>query len=364
MRAAAVAGLAERAARRYRDPKVATLGLSEEPRSSLAYGAAGVAYFLLRHASLGGGERSLEGARMWAAQAERACEAGAIRGGSLLYGEPGVWWLQALVADAALDVAEVRRSADRFTAAATLAVGAAADVASGSAGLLLGCAQLLESVDDAVAVAPVGAVAARIAFDLLALVERDGGKPGETSLGYLGAAHGWAGVAQALLRWSRATHQQPSVEVLALLERLIALRRPSGRWPVQAGSDAVRLGWCHGSAGWAQLWTLAWQLIGEQRLLDLAEFSAQDAVDADEDNPSLCCGRAGQGYAALTLYQATGQRRWLDAAHKVAAEATRTPDPDKRPAHRLFSGELGVALLAAELEEPTRASMPVYQSIS
>lgn len=86
-------------------------------------------------------------------------------------------------------------------------------------------------------------------------------------------------------------------------------------------------------------------------------------MDADEPNASLCCGRAGQGFAALTLYRATGQRRWLSAAHRVAEDAARKPTDDE-PAHRLFSGRLGVALLAVELEDPTRSAMPVYESIT
>jgi hypothetical protein len=127
----------------------------------------------------------------------------------------------------------------------------------------------------------------------------------------------------------------------------------------------VDLGWCHGSAGWAQLWTLAWQLTGERRFLRFAADNAQGAVAAAaEGNPSLCCGRAGQGFAALTLYRATGERRWLAAAHRVAADAVRMLSSDPLPAHQLFGGELGVALLIAELEDPSRAAMPIYQRIA
>ena len=232
----------------------------------------------------------------------------------MLYAERGVWWLRALVATAAGDRRQVGRSTQRFAEAAERAIGEPGDVASGSARLSRRRARM-------------------------------------------------GGRGTASLRWSRATSRPPPAPVLALLERLIALRRPSGRGPVQAGSRVVRLGWCHGSAGWGQLWALAWELTGDKPLLDFAEQSAQDAVAAGDDNPSLCCGRAGQGYAALTLYRATGERRWLSDAHRVAAAAIRTPDPEPRPSHRLFSGDLGVALLAAELEDPARAAMPVYQPL-
>jgi serine/threonine-protein kinase len=374
-RAPRVIGLAEQVACRYRDPALVSAGLTDPICASLAHGAAGVAYFLLRHASLGGRVESLESARPWAAQAEHACRqegafaaVGASTGSklthSLHYGEPGVWWVGALVAAFAGDRAEARQRAGRFLDMAEATSGTPGDVTAGSAGLLLACAQLVESLDDAAIEAPAREAGDRLALELAAFAECDGAMPGETVLGYLGAAHGWAGVAHTLLRWSWATSQPPAQQALALLERLIARRRPSGRWPVRPGSREVYRGWCHGSAGWAQLWTLAWQLTGDDRLLAFAEHSAEDAVSAtDEGNQSLCCGRAGQGFAALTLYRATGERRWLTAAHRVAADAVRALASDTTPTPQLFSGELGVALLVAELEDSERAAMPVYEAL-
>lgn len=369
-----MAALAERTACRYRDRAAASGWVAEAPRASLAHGGAGVAYFLFRQASFGGGQQSLEAAALWASRAARVRgqrgafmtgseQFGSIPGGALHYHEPGVWWVRALVAAARNERAEARRSAVRFAEAGAGAPGGPWDVNWGAAGLLLGCAQLVESLEDPVVLAPVRATGEGLAAALAALSERDGARPGETALGYLGAAHGWAGVAHALLRWSRASGGPPPAEALALLERLTALRRRSGRWPIRAGSREVQRGWCHGSAGWAQLWALAWQVTGDQRFLGFAEDCAEDAADADGDSASLCCGRAGQGFAALTLYRATGERRWLTAAHRVAADAVRAAATEDAPAHQLFAGELGVALLAAELEDPARAAMPVYEAI-
>jgi serine/threonine-protein kinase len=125
----------------------------------------------------------------------------------------------------------------------------------------------------------------------------------------------------------------------------------------------VWLGWCHGSAGWAELWALAWQITGEERFLRLAEDCAEDAVAAGAQERSLCCGRAGQGFAALTLYRATGDRRWLEAARTVAADVERLPAPGGVPPHCLFTGKLGAELFSTELEDPGRAAMPVYETI-
>jgi serine/threonine-protein kinase len=169
-------------------------------------------------------------------------------------------------------------------------------------------------------------------------------------------------VAHALLRWSQATHSAPPESALELLERLVPLRRKSGRWPVREGSREVWPGWCNGSAGWAQTWALAWHLTGEDGYLRLAEFCARDALDANELNASLCCGRAGHGFAALSLYRTTGEARWLSAAETAAAQAALMPDHGEPP-YRLFSGSLGAALLDVELRDPSRSAMPVYESI-
>jgi eukaryotic-like serine/threonine-protein kinase len=369
-----LAALADQAAGHYRDRALACAWVAEAPRASLAHGAAGVAYFLLRHGSFGGGQKSLEAAALWASHAE--CVSGqrgafmtrggllsSIPGGALHYHEAGVWWVRALVAAAQNDRGEARRSAAQFAEAGALPPSGPWDVNWGAAGVLLGCAQLLQSLKDPVALAPVRATGEGLAGALVARAEHDGALPGETVLGFLGAAHGWGGVAHALLRWACAIGEPPPAEALVLLERLVALRRRSGRWPVRAGSREVQRGWCHGSAGWAQLWALAWQLCGEQRFLSFAGDCAEDAVAAVEDSASLCCGKAGHGFAALTLYRATGERRWLTAARRVAADAVRAVAAEQASAHQLFAGQLGVVLLAAELEDPARAAMPVYESI-
>lgn len=254
---------ADEAVRRYVNHALASAAALEPPRASLAHGAAGIAYFPFRHAGFGGGEPSLEAAVRWAEEAEGAIghqgafEEGegplsAVPGRALHYHEPGVWWVRALIASAADDRDGLRMSVARFTDDAADAVGTAGDVQWGSAGLLLGCAQLVETVDEPDLIAPLMGAAARLAGDLGALADRDGARPGETALGYLGAAHGWAGVAHTLLRWSQATATPPPSEALELLDRLIGLRRRSGRWPIRAGSREVWRGWCHGSAGWAQ----------------------------------------------------------------------------------------------------------------
>jgi hypothetical protein len=41
----------------------------------------------------------------------------------------------------------------------------------------------------------------------------------------------------------------------------------------------------------------------------------------------------------------------------------RESDPHAEEAHRLYKGGLGVALLATELEDPSSARMPLFESV-
>ena len=110
-----------------------------------------------------------------------------------------------------------------------------------------------------------------------------------------------------------------------------------------------------------QVLTIPPQILGRPDLLGLAELAAVDVVAARPGNGSLCCGLAGQAYALLSLYRATGDRQWLTKARTSAAEAAR--EARHRTGHRLslYKGQLGVAVLLAELESPTSSAMPFFE---
>jgi serine/threonine-protein kinase len=360
-------------ARRYElDAAFVSDGLPRPPLCSFGHGAAGVAYFLLRYALLAGDPRSLRSARAWSDVAEQTLgRPGAFTGdapafpddraaipGSLFFGEAGVWCGATLVASAQDDRPAVDRGTGRYVTVAEGRPADRLDAVSGAAGLLLGAARMLEGLGDAPAERLTG-----IGESLTEWLTRVAARAGQTSgaSGWLGAAHGWCGIAHALLRWSQATATSPGPEVKALLESLEEARLPSGLWPRHTGSPEVWSGWCHGSAGWVQLWTLAWEVLGDGEALALAERAAVDAVAIDDAGPGLCCGEAGSAYAALAMYRATGDGTWLTHAHRLAAQATRTAgDPDV-PRHSLWQGDVGVALLLAELEDPSSAAMPLYR---
>jgi hypothetical protein len=127
-------------------------------------------------------------------------------------------------------------------------------------------------------------------------------------------------------------------------------------------------GWCNGSAGFVHLWTAAHTAFRDDRWADLAERAGWDAY-LTPGIAQLCCGLAGQAYALLELYRHTGERRWLTAAAELAVRAAAdvTPVRDGSDGRyipgSLHKGELGVAVLAADLARPETASMPFFGSM-
>jgi len=343
-------------------------GSSAIPNASVAFGAAGVAYFLMRYAQVRRDATVLSSAAEWARNADALSKqlaglappegVGLTPGHGLYYHGPGVAWVRALVAVAWGDPGQATRSGLEFVQAAEDGVHPPWDVNWGAAGLLLGCAQLVRAITGP-AQQRIRGVGDQLASTLTSLAADAVNGP----LEFLGAAHGWGGIAQALLRWSAALAEAPSPGLMLLLDRLISLRRRTGHWPLRAGSRIVYRGWCHGSAGWAQLWALAWQRTGDERMLAMAEECAAHALADPFPGPSLCCGRAGEAFAALTLYRATGAAHWLQDAGRTVSQAIGTVASGDGGADQLFRGELGVALAAVELEDPTRSAMPIFEAI-
>ena len=117
------------------------------------------------------------------------------------------------------------------------------------------------------------------------------------------------------------------------------------------------------------LWTLAHELLKDERYLLLAEKSAWYAWEAESQIGNLCCGLSGQAYASLKLHQHTAEKAWLHRAQAQAQKAATVIG--EMPAgngyeqlvvraESLYKGELGVAVLAADLENPEFALMPFF----
>jgi serine/threonine-protein kinase len=190
----------------------------------------------------------------------------------------------------------------------------------------------------------------------------------------VGVAHGWGGLLYATLRWCEVTGARVAARVKRRLDDLAGIAEPFGRgvrWPWLvhgvpfAARELYAPGWCNGSAGLVPLWLLAHRLTGTRRYTDLALGSALHAWESDVDaGPHLCCGRSGQAYAMLAMYQATKSADWLWRARRLAQLAldARPLWNDGQGARRpesLYFGDVGIALLLAELEYPDEAKMPM-----
>ena len=215
----------------------------------------------------------------------------------------------------------------------------------------------------------------------------------------LGMAHGWAGYLYATLRWCQAAARPLPAGLATRLGELADTGESWGRgarwrWhgqPLAEGHDLAApaaprwmAGWCNGSAGMVHLWTLASRMqalssestpgtaprgraaAGSDRWLQLAHAAAWHAWEADDQVESLCCGLAGRAYALLDLYQAGAGAEWLDRARILAdraaatSAAAATDPPEASQPHSLYRGQLGIAVLAADLERPDYAAMPLF----
>jgi serine/threonine-protein kinase len=377
--------------RRLRDEVVERSGVSgpllatglDAPTASVNTGAAGLAYALLRIAQQEEDERLLAAADVWANAAVRDLATApdrALHGAdleltpdvvgpaSLYHAAPGVHAVAALVAHARADAEQRRRAVEAFTACARQAE-PRLELAFGMAGTLLGCAILTDalrqsSAEDAALLQALGEdLSARILRELDALppIGEAAAPPS------LGMAHGWGGILYALLTWARATGGPPP-KLEARLDQLAALATPCGRglaWPITVGghrgADGLRASWCNGAAGLVYLWTLAHDQFGDPAYAELATAAGWTAYEGPATGGDLCCGLAGRAYALLHLYRRGAGELWRERAQDLAGRAAEDIRVHALRRDSLYKGEIGVALLAVDLERPEEARMPFFE---
>jgi serine/threonine-protein kinase len=286
---------------------------------------------------------------------------------SLFHHRPGVHAVAALVAGARGDDFSQGAALDAFVAAAG-APGEHLDVAFGCAGLLLASSLLLEALPPAIDDAPLRGFGGALHASLAEQVARQPPIGSGQRVRSLGGAHGWAGLLFALLRWAEVTGGRPPGGLPDRLDQLARLGQPFGRgtvWPHDVGespyANPIAAGWCNGAAGYVPLWTLAHQLTGDDAFARLAETAAWTAYEDPSDAGDLCCGLAGRAYALLNLYRNGGEDIWLARAGHLADRAAVSVRRSALRRDSLYKGEVGVALLAADLEDPLHSCMPLYE---
>lgn len=353
-------------------------GIAGAPFASINYGAGGIAYALYGIARRRGDPGLLALADVWTQRAfalsshekafynpELEIDRKTVGEVSLFHSIAGLQCVRALVSIAMGEVSGANRAIQAFVERSH-GPGHNPDLTLGKASLLMGCAELIEALPARwfIDVAPVRARGDEIAGELSKLLESDQ-MATSVSTSALGIAHGWAGFAFALLRWARATGKDAPPIVAAALDELAALSEPHGgglRWPVHnsTATPSYMDGWCNGTAGYTMLFALAQDVLRVGRFGEIAERAAMSACAAETQLGTLCCGLGGVGYALLATYRLTGSEVWLEraraTARRAAADSSKYFFRDS-----LYKGAVGVAVLAEDLKQPEKASMPLFE---
>ncbi len=355
---------------------LASVGLKGAPTASVNFGAAGVAYLCYRAAMLGDSPVLLAHADLWVTRG--LAESGrydafydehlgitpeTVGTVSLYHTQTGLHCVRGLIAHARGDMVSLQSALDDYTER----LGERSeqiDLALGQAGVLLGAAILHDAAPQHPLI-DVGRLetAARVVRDeLWRWLGGLGRIRQQSDMDFLGMAHGFAGVMYALLQWSDASGDEPPRGLRSLLRELgdMARHQQSGLvWPrkISSRSDTMP-GWCNGSAGFVFLWTSAARILREREWMQLAEGAALDTYGNPDPATNLCCGLAGRGYALLNMYRATNDAAWLERAAELGVRVHR---PGVQRSLSLYKGDAGPALLAAELQSPEIAAMPLFE---
>lgn len=363
-------------------------GLPTAPTCSVTYGSAGIAYALSRIASRTRDAALLALADCWITKAvlemggpgaftnpESGITEDLVGHASPYHTASGIHAVQALVGLARGDERSAHQAVRAFVDASRQD-GALLDLTLGRVGTVLGASLLLDALPDR-GTAPAASLRGLADETLNAVWSAIDGQPpiGEgTAPIKLGMAHGWAGILYSTLRWCRSSGGTLPPAIERRLDELVALAEPVGRgvhwpWQVREGDGTIAThympGWCQGSAGYVLLWSEAHHALGRAEFGALVERAAWNAWESPATVPSLCCGLGGRAYALLTCYRQTGAREWLTRAADLADRAARhaAAAGTNRPyAMSLFKGDVGLAVLAADLAAPESACLPMFEA--
>jgi serine/threonine protein kinase len=368
-------------------------GLATAPKTSVTYGSAGVACALHHIACARQDPKILSLADVWGERAARDTRledawycpeievtSDVVGRVSPYHTESGVHYIQSLIANSMGDVNTQQNALGSFIAAVSRTSCDSLDLTLGQSGILLAASHLLATADPSVAhFAALRDLGDTTLASIWQRLDSYAPIPECHQIRYTGIAHGWAGMLYATLCWCRATGTDLPAETGERLSQLATLAHHSGRqakWSWSAANDAGDAhslfwgGWCNGTAGQVFLWLAAQAALKDDLYSTLAEKAAWHAADTDTRNSSLCCGFPGQAYALLALYRSSGERAWLHRAQALAEKAAlpyaeisvgrASEEVTFRP-DSLYKGELGVAVLAADLERPDVSALPAFE---
>jgi hypothetical protein len=322
------------------------------PRCSLTYGAAGIAYALLRAAELCEDSEFLWAADAWIEQAEqRASEPEAFKSpaiglnrrtigyASLACSEPGLFFVKALVRANMGDIRGTHLAVDRFCSSALHRPSHRADVNLGGVGLALAADRLMSSPLSTAQRRQLKALRDQLIAHAWQTVNPD--FPGRSRLGF---AHGIAGLLFGALTNPKSNEARKAADNL---RRLPVMIRKGIRWPVRAGGDFFMPGWCNGVAGHLLMWTRLWQCSHQSDDREMMERIAWGVIESRTAVGNVCCGAAGQALALASFAAATQDASWQKRARGFL-DGLRLHWPKDDCPQSLYRGELGLLLTHLE----------------
>ena len=349
------------------------------PTATINYGCAGAAMGLLRIAEVRGDPALLALANVWKSRAlaligtegayynsEIELSPELLRDVTPYHTESGIHAAAAMIAAAMGDTYILRAAIDAFLQTSNRPC-PELDLTLGRSGSLLATAMLLAVSDEV----PESATALRKfgSETMIAIWNELDARPAIPDSppdAYFGMAHGWAGYLYAALRWCAVSGDPLPARLAERLHEYTSMKAMKDRgvfWrpTMNAHPDGCMPGWCNGSAGQVFLFTLAHRLLGDEQWLQLAELSAWNNWDEPRRASNLCCGTAGRAYALLNLYKHTGATEWLSRARQLANHAASVASQTSQRLNSLWKGELGIAVLIADLASPENARMPFFE---
>jgi serine/threonine protein kinase len=347
------------------------------PSASLNFGGAGVAYALLKASHALEDQSLVPAADIWACHSRIWMESGsdgslcpkmgitekAVGPYSSLHRIEGVTLVEALIAHSQLDSLSLRRHCLSFLSGIHKKE-APLEFVSGKAGMLNTIHQLSLLVEENQPLIQVGReVVADMMHEIGSLTKLD-----QSSVSYLGFAHGWAGIFYSLLAWGRKYDPEVVGRTVPLLHQLAGYAittRIGSHWPYrfdQPAETGDMASWCNGTAGFILLWSEAYLATGDSQWLSLARRAARHCMTYIENLNSLCCGLAGRAYALAILGSVSGEDEWFDAAEQcLRRKSGGTPDVAQHH-HSLFKGVLGHELARLEVSKRDGISFPTLAS--
>lgn len=356
-------------------------GLQMAPKSSINFGAAGIAYMLLRKALVNENAETLALADVWSDRAASYVhdpESGfyskemdlspSIVGLSSIYHTPsGVDLVQALVSQASGDYGSYYNAVRNFLMHASQPCDNL-DLTLGKSAALIGSSLILENMPshDKFIKNDLLAFGKSVLEEIWSMVDSYAAINQKNPINYRGIAHGWAGILYATLKWSKVSGQNLPAHFFDRVEQLVRLGIEENgymRWEISNNESVSWTGWCHGSAGYTFLWTSLFHTTSDERYLELARKTAGHFLQAASPgmNGSLCCGKSGECYALLSIYNATKDDFYLIEARRIAKQMLPHIYSGQMRNHSLYKGNIGPAVLFEELNRPEFARMPLFE---